>query len=276
MLEHEPVIRAGAFAAVLLSCAALEWLRPRRPSVTRASRWWTNLGLVVVDTVVVRLAFPFLAVGTALAAAQADVGLFNHLPWPAAWEIPLAILALDLAIYGQHRLMHALPTMWRLHRVHHSDLEFDVTTGVRFHPVEMVASMAIKMAVVTVLGPAALAVLIFEVLLNATSLFNHSNVRLPGRVDAWLRRFVVTPDVHRIHHSARAAETDSNFGFNFPWWDRLFGTYRAQPQDGHEAMRIGLDDFRSPEEQSLGRLLLQPGLPSRGMPAHVTTGGEPS
>lgn len=274
MLEHEPLIRVGAFAATLLLCAALEQLRPRRtPTVARAARWPANLGLVVVDTLVVRLAFPFLAVGTALAVEDAGFGLFNRIALPATVEIPLAVLALDLAIYGQHRLMHVLPTLWRLHRVHHSDLEFDVTTGVRFHPVEMVASMAIKMAFVSLLGPAAAAVVLFEVLLNATSLFNHSNVRVPAAVESWLRLLLVTPDVHRVHHSPRAVETDSNFGFNFPWWDRLFGTYRAQPQDGHERMRIGLEAFRSPNEQTLWRLLIQPGLPSPGVPAHVSVGG---
>lgn len=274
MLEHEPLIRVGAFAATLLLCAAFEHLRPRRAlAVPRASRWPANLGLVVLDTLVVRLVFPFLAVGTALAVEDAGFGLFNLIALPAVVEIPLAVLALDLAIYGQHRLMHALPTLWRLHRVHHSDLEFDVTTGVRFHPVEMVASMAIKMAVVTLLGPAALAVVVFEVLLNATSLFNHGNLRVPSSVDSWLRLLLVTPDVHRVHHSTRVVETDSNFGFNFPWWDRLFGTYRAQPQDGHEHMRIGLEAFRSPHEQTLWRLLIQPGLPSPGVPAHVPVGG---
>lgn len=274
MLEHEPLIRAAAFAATLAACAALEWLRPRRRSTApRWPRWRVNLGLVAIDTLAVRLAFPFLAVGTALAVEDAGFGLLNWLALPAAWEIVLAILLLDLAIYLQHRLMHALPTMWRLHRVHHSDLEFDLTTGVRFHPVEMAVSMAIKMAVVALLGPAAAAVVLFEVLLNATSLFNHSNLRVPAAVEPWLRLLLVTPDVHRVHHSPHPAETDSNFGFNFPWWDRLFGTYRAQPRDGHEGMRIGLDAFRSPAEQTLRELLIQPGRPARGAPIHAPQGG---
>jgi sterol desaturase/sphingolipid hydroxylase (fatty acid hydroxylase superfamily) len=265
MLEHEPLIRAGTFAATLLLCTVLEWLLPRRtPSARRAARWGANFGLVVVDTFVVRLSFPFLAVGTALAMESAGFGLLNWLTLPASLEIPIALLLLDLAIYWQHRLMHAVPAMWRLHRVHHSDVEFDVTTGLRFHPVEMVTSMMIKMAVVALLGAAAAPVVMFEVLLNATSLFNHSNLRVPPAVEPWLRLVLVTPDVHRVHHSSRDIEAGSNFGFNFPWWDRLFRTYRAQPQDGHEGMRIGLDTFRSSADQTLWALLVQPGRPLPG------------
>jgi sterol desaturase/sphingolipid hydroxylase (fatty acid hydroxylase superfamily) len=275
LLEHEPLVRAGSFAAVLLLCVALERLRPRRtPAAARAPRWRANLGLVLVDTLVVRLLFPFLAVGTALAVESTGFGLFNQFVWPPALELVAAVLLLDLAIYGQHRLMHALPTMWRLHRVHHSDLEFDVTTGVRFHPAEMVASMLIKIAIVALLGPAAAAVVVFEVLLNATALFNHSNVRVPAAVEPWLRLLLVTPDVHRVHHSTIAAETDSNFGFNFPWWDRLFGTYRAQPRDGHQDMRIGLDAFRTPSEQTLLGLLVQPVASPAGALPPALIGGE--
>ena len=191
-------------------------------------------------------------------------GLFNILPLPAWLAIPAAVLLLDLTIYGQHVAFHAVPLLWRLHRMHHADLEFDVTTGLRFHPGEILLSMAIKFAAVAVLGAPPLAVLIFEILLNATSLFNHGNVRLPLGLDRILRLIVVTPDMHRVHHSIDRRETDSNFGFNVPWWDRLFGTYRAQPALGHERMTIGIDKFRDPRELRLDRMLVA--APARRSP----------
>ena len=259
VLSVEPVIRLGAFASVLALMAAWEFIAPRRRQhVGRLWRWPNNLGVVVIDTVVVRLLFPTAAVGVALVAEARGWGVLNTLPLPPWLKVIFAVVLLDLAIYGQHVMFHAVPVLWRLHRMHHADLEFDVTTGVRFHPVEIVLSMLIKFVVVVLLGAPAVGVLLFEVLLNATSMFNHGNVRLPARVDQVLRWLVVTPEMHRIHHSVERRETDSNFGFNLPWWDRLFGTYRAQPEAGHESMTLGLPQFRDPAELRLDRMLLQP------------------
>jgi sterol desaturase/sphingolipid hydroxylase (fatty acid hydroxylase superfamily) len=212
----------------------------------------------VLDTVLVRLLFPTTAVGLALVAEAQGWGLFHALALPIWVSVPLAVLALDLAIYLQHVLFHAVPALWRLHRMHHADLEFDVTTGARFHPIEILLSMGIKLGVVAALGAPAVAVLAFEVLLNATSMFNHSNVRMPAWLDRVVRWIVVTPDMHRVHHSIAVRETNSNFGFNLPWWDRLFGTYRDQPAAGHEAMTLGIEQFRDPAEQRLDHMLTQP------------------
>src|SRR5215210_5342163 len=259
VLSVDPVIRLGTFASVLALMAAWEFIAPRRRQhVGRLWRWPNNLGVVVIDTVVVRLLFPTAAVGVALVAEARGWGVLNILPLPSWLAVILAVVLLDLTIYGQHVMFHAVPVLWRLHRMHHADLEFDVTTGVRFHPVEIVLSMLIKFAAVVLLGAPATAVLIFEVLLNATAMFSHSNVRLPKRIDRVLRWIVVTPDMHRVHHSTERRETDSNFGFNLPWWDRLFGTYRAQPEAGHEGMTLGIPQFRDPKELRLDRMLLQP------------------
>jgi sterol desaturase/sphingolipid hydroxylase (fatty acid hydroxylase superfamily) len=256
---HEPVLRLGVFLGVLSAMALWEAVAPRRPQrYRRRQRWPHNLLLVALDTLAVRLIFPLAAVGAALIATEHGWGLLNALTLPPWLALPVAVLALDFVIYLQHRLFHAVPWLWRLHRVHHADLEFDVTTGVRFHPLEILLSMGIKLAAVVALGAPALAVLIFEVLLNATSLFNHGNVRLPERLDRVLRLFLVTPDMHRVHHSIVRRETDSNFGFNLPWWDRLLGTYRAQPAAGHLGMTIGIEQFREARELRLDRLLLQP------------------
>jgi sterol desaturase/sphingolipid hydroxylase (fatty acid hydroxylase superfamily) len=263
MLDHifawEPVIRLSAFAGAFAIVAAAEALLPRRrPSLSRRQRWPSNLGVVVLDSLVLRLLFPTAAVGMALAAEANGWGLLQIAGAPLWLSVPLAVVLLDLAIYGQHVLFHAVPPLWRLHRMHHADLDFDVTTGLRFHPLEIVLSMLIKLAVIGALGAPALAVLIFEVLLNASSMFNHANLRLPDSVDRRLRLLFVTPDMHRVHHSSIPAETNSNFGFNLPWWDRLFGTYRAQPAAGHAGMTIGLIQFRDPQELRLHRMLLQP------------------
>jgi sterol desaturase/sphingolipid hydroxylase (fatty acid hydroxylase superfamily) len=255
----EPIIRLSCFAGVLVLMVVWELLAPRRPqSIKRLLRWPNNLALVVLDTFVVRLLFPLAGVGAAFLAQSKGWGFFNIVTAPAWLAIPGAVLLLDLAIYGQHVMFHAVPFLWRLHRMHHADLEFDVTTGLRFHPGEIVVSMLIKLAAVLVLGPAPVAVLTFEVLLNATSMFNHGNVRLPAWFDRLLRVIVVTPDMHRVHHSIDRRETDSNFGFNVPWWDRLFGTYRAQPTLGHDRMTLGIDRFRGPRELWLDRMLWQP------------------
>jgi sterol desaturase/sphingolipid hydroxylase (fatty acid hydroxylase superfamily) len=259
LLVNEPFVRLLAFAGIFAAMTAWEVLAPRREQkLARGMRWPSNIGVVVVDTILVRLVFPTTAVGLALLADAREWGLFHALGLRMWASVPLAVIALDLAIYLQHVLFHAVPALWRLHRMHHADQEIDVTTGARFHPIEILLSMGIKLGVVAALGAPAVAVLLFEVLLNATSMFNHSNVRMPVRFDRVLRWVVVTPDMHRVHHSIVARETNSNFGFNLPWWDRLFGTYRDQPAAGHEAMTIGIEQFRDPAEQRLDRMLTQP------------------
>jgi len=258
-LEHEPLIRLGAFAGVLVAMAVWELLAPRRPQrIGRARRWPGNLGVVVLDTIILRIIFPTAAVGMALIARAHGFGLFNAVELPRLVAIIASVILLDLTIYLQHVLFHAVPVLWRLHRMHHADLEFDVTTGVRFHPFEVLLSMVIKLVVVAALGAPALAVLVFEVLLNATSMFNHGNVRLPAALDRLMRWIIVTPEMHRVHHSIAPRETNSNFGFNLPWWDRWFGTYRAEPAAGHENMTIGIEQFRDPRELRLDRMLAQP------------------
>jgi sterol desaturase/sphingolipid hydroxylase (fatty acid hydroxylase superfamily) len=261
ILDNEPVIRLGFFAGVLILVAAWEAARPRRArSFSRWLRWPSNFAIVAFNTIVLRLFFPAAAAGMAWLAQERGWGLFNNLEVPAALAIVASVIVLDLLIYLQHVMFHAVPALWRLHRMHHADLDFDVTTGARFHPIEIVLSMLIKLAAVAVLGAPAVAVVIFEVLLNATAMFNHGNLRLPEGVDRFLRLVVVTPDMHRVHHSIVPAETNSNFGFNLPWWDRLLGTYRAQPAAGHEAMTIGIEQFRTPKDLRLDRLLVQPFL----------------
>jgi sterol desaturase/sphingolipid hydroxylase (fatty acid hydroxylase superfamily) len=259
VLTYEPYIRLAAFGGVFVVMAVWEFIVPRRKqAIGRGRRWPNNLGVVVVNTLLVRIIFPTTAVGLALLAEARGFGLFNVVALPIWVGLVASVVMLDLAIYLQHVLFHAVPALWRLHRMHHADLEFDVSTGLRFHPIEILLSMLIKFAVVAALGAPALAVLIFEVLLNATSMFNHGNVRIPSSIDRVLRWLVVTPDMHRVHHSILARETNSNFGFNLPWWDRLFGTYRAQPAAGHDAMTIGIEQFREPRELRLDRMLVQP------------------
>ena len=255
----EPLIRLAFFAGVLATLALWEAMAPRRAqTVGRVRRWPSNLGVVAVDTVVLRILFPTAAVGFAILAEERGWGLLNTLALPPWSEALIAVVVLDLVIYLQHVLFHSVPLLWRLHRMHHADLEFDVTTGVRFHPVEIVISMVIKIGVMAALGAPAVGVLAFEVILNATSMFSHSNVRLPPAFDRVLRWIVVTPDMHRVHHSIERRETDSNFGFNLPWWDRLFGTYRPEPEAGHTGMTLGIPQFRDPRELRLDRMLLQP------------------
>ena len=249
----ESSIRLGCFIGVLVVMAMGEWFFPRRKlTVRRPLRWLSNLALVALNTVAVRLLVPLTAVAAALLAQEQQWGVLNRLAWPEWLEIVLAVAVLDLAIYLQHVMFHAVPALWRLHMVHHADLDIDVTTGLRFHTVEIMLSMLIKIGVVFLLGPSALAVLIFEVLLNATSMFNHANVALPEALDRILRLVVVTPDMHRVHHSVERRETNSNFGFNLPWWDFLLGTYRPQPAAGHQEMTIGLKQFR--DERKADRL----------------------
>lgn len=259
LLEYEPKIRLAAFFGILAAMMLWELAAPRRRlEVPRVIRWSNNLALVVVDTAILRLAFPVLAVGLSGLAQARGWGLFNVLDLPLWVEVVAAFLILDLAIYLQHVLFHAVPGLWRLHRMHHADLDFDATTGLRFHPVEIVLSMAIKLAIVGAVGAPPVAVLVFEVILNATSLFNHGNVRLPPAVDRILRLVLVTPDMHRVHHSSDPRETNSNFGFSVPWWDWLLGTYVAQPSKGHEGMEIGIEQFRTERDLWLDRMLIQP------------------
>lgn len=258
-IDNEVWVRIGVFVAVLAAMLGWQAARPlRRASRPWVRRWFANLGLVAVDAVVVRLLFPVAAVGTALIAAENGWGLFNAVDVPAWLAIGISLIVLDAAIYLQHVAVHKIPVLWRLHRVHHTDVDFDATTALRFHPIEIALSMVYKMALVAALGAPAAAVILFEVILNGMALFNHGNVSLPTRLDAILRRLLVTPDMHRVHHSVHRDETDSNYGFNLSLWDRVFGTYRAQPRDGHLGMRIGNEAFRAPEETSLWRLILQP------------------
>jgi len=245
--SHETGIRLGSFLGVFACMALLELLAPRRAlTQPRANRWLGNIGLVVLNTSLLRVVFPAAAVGVAEYAQLSQWGWFNQVEVHPVVALVVSIIVLDMAIYLQHVMFHAVPLLWRLHRVHHADLDFDVTTGARFHPVEILLSMLIKFGVIVLLGPPLAAVVIFEVLLNAMAMFNHSNVRLPLGLDSVLRRIVVTPDMHRVHHSHLADETNSNFGFNLSVWDRLFGTYRAQPAAGHTDMVIGIDTFRDP------------------------------
>ena len=265
IMQNEPAIRLSFFAGVLLAVALWEVLAPRRKlSLSRLSRWPGNLGIVVLNTLVLRFAFPFAAVAMAWLSAERGWGLFNLVDVPFWLAVMLSVVLLDLTIYFQHVMVHAVPLFWRLHRLHHADLDYDVTTGARFHPLEIILSMSIKLSVVFLLGAPALAVLIFEVLLNATAMFNHGNIRLPKRLDRVLRWFVVTPDMHRVHHSITPRETNSNFGFNLPWWDRIFGTYRDQPKHGHEGMTIGIEQFRDKKYERLDWLLIQPFLGKTG------------
>lgn len=245
IIANETPIRLGFFFGIFAVMAGWELVAPQRAlTVSKGLRWLNNLGVVGLNTVLLRIVFPTAAVGVALFVAEQGWGVFNYYAVPYALVVLLCVLMMDFAIYLQHLMFHATPALWRLHRMHHADLDIDVTTGARFHPIEILLSMLIKFAVIVVLGAPALAVLIFEVLLNATSMFNHSNVRMPLAVDKVLRLFVVTPDMHRVHHSIEDDETNSNFGFNLPWWDRMLGTYRGQPRAGHQDMVIGIQTFR--------------------------------
>ena len=255
----ESAIRLGFFIGIFALVAVWEIAMPRRRlSQPRWLRWYGNFGIVILNTMIVRLLFPLAPVGLAVLVESRGWGILNLVALPLWLEIAVTLVVLDLVIYLQHAMFHFVPVLWRLHRMHHADLDVDVTTGSRFHPVEIILSVLLKMVAVIVIGPPAVAVVVFDVVLNGTSMFNHGNVRLPPGLDRVLRWFVVTPDMHRLHHSDLPAETNSNFGFNLPWWDRLFGTYRAQPGLGHEAMTLGLDIFRKPGELHLHRMLIQP------------------
>jgi len=266
VVTYEPGIRLVVFVTALILLAGGEALVPRRArSVVRPWRWPTNFTLVALNTLLTRALLPLTAVGMAVIVEQRGWGLLHAVgPIPAVLAVPVAVVLLDFAIYLQHVLFHAVPLLWRVHRVHHADIDVDVTTGSRFHPVEILVSMLIKFAAISALGPLPIAVLLFEMLLNVGSLFNHANLRLLPWLDRALRVVVVTPDMHRVHHSASGVETNTNFGFTFPWWDHLCGTYRAQPAAGHEAMTVGLTCFRDLKYLRLDRVLLQPFFDGNG------------
>jgi sterol desaturase/sphingolipid hydroxylase (fatty acid hydroxylase superfamily) len=242
-----------------------ELAAPRRVLTTsKSARWFANIGIVVINAVALRIIFPLAAVGIAVLAAERGWGLFNNVPIPYWLAVVLSVAFLDFVIYLQHVMFHAVPALWRLHMMHHADMDIDLTTGSRFHPIEILLSMLIKMAAVMVIGAPAVGVILFEILLNGTAMFNHGNVFLPLGLDRVLRLFVVTPDMHRVHHSVLPFETNSNFGFNVPWWDRLMGTYRPQPRQGHEGMTIGLNQFRDPSRLTLPRILIMPFVGTTG------------
>ena len=272
----ETQIRITCFVVIMASIALWELIAPRRRlSVSKPERWFTNLSIIFLDSLFVKLLFPLAAVGVAVAAQNNNWGLFALLKLPGWLSVLAGALLLDLIIYLQHVMVHAVPLLWRLHMVHHADLDYDVTTGLRFHPLEILLSMGIKMVVVAGLGIPVLAVLIFEITLNGTALFNHGNIYLPKKLDHYLRLLVVTPDMHRVHHSVIIRETNSNFGFNLPWWDRLFGTYRAQPVAGHEGMKIGITPYRTADQVSLFRLLILPFVGEAGRYSLKYTGKNP-
>ena len=245
VFENEVVIRLSSFLTIFALMAVWEMLSPRRAlSVSKSIRWLNNVALVVLNSIVLRLLFPAAAVGLAAFVSESQWGILNYYQVPHWPAILISVVVMDFFIYLQHIMVHAIPVLWRLHRVHHADLDFDVSTGLRFHPLEIILSMLIKFAIILVLGPPVLAVVIFEVILNGMAMFNHSNIKLPLGFERILRWVLVTPDMHRVHHSIDDEETNSNFGFNLSLWDRIFGTYCQQPEAGHEGMTIGIRDFR--------------------------------
>jgi len=259
IIDNEVLIRLFFFGGVFAFMAVWEMIAPRRSlSAPKSTRWFGNVTLTVLNSLLVRLVFPAASLGAALFSKEYGWGVFNLIRLPEALTGAIAIALFDLTIYAQHVFFHKVTLFWRLHRMHHTDLDIDVTTGARFHPIEIILSMGIKMGVTLILGPPVWSVLVFEVLLNATSMFNHSNVFMNRQIDAFLRTFLVTPDMHRVHHSVIIQETDSNFGFNLPWWDRLFGTYRAQPAAGHKSMAIGLSNYRDRKWLTLPWMLAVP------------------
>ncbi len=259
LFSNEGVWRLSIFLILFVVMAIWEVFLPRRKtSKLTLHRRINNLGMMLIYTLLIRLAVPLLPVGAALYASEHSLGLFNSINLSMLLVVPLVILILDFVIYLQHRLFHAIPWFWRLHRMHHTDVEFDVTTGIRFHPIEIILSLLIKIVLVLLLGAPAIAVLVFEILLSSAALFNHSNIQIPKRIDRVLRWFLVTPDMHRVHHSVIKAETDSNFGFSVPWWDRILGTYCPQPREGHREMAIGIETFRAEKDSRVDQMLIQP------------------
>ncbi|OQW40173.1 MAG: fatty acid hydroxylase [Proteobacteria bacterium SG_bin4] len=249
IIYNELIVKLTVFFGIFFLMAVWEQLAPCRALIiSKNLRWTNNLGLVLLNGVVLRLLFPAGGVGVAIFVQQQGWGLLNYYQISLFASIIISVVAMDFIIYLQHIMMHAVPVLWRVHRVHHADLDYDLTTGIRFHPIEIILSMLIKAAVILLLGPPVLAVVVFEVLLNAAAMFNHSNIQLPSGLDRVLRWVLVTPNMHRIHHSIKEDEANSNFGFNLPWWDRLFGTYRDQPRDDHQSMVIGISGYRNPRQ----------------------------
>jgi sterol desaturase/sphingolipid hydroxylase (fatty acid hydroxylase superfamily) len=258
-MTTETVLRLGVFFGIFLAMALWEVGAPmRRLAVSRLRRWGTNWAISILDAVMVRLLFGAAATGAALDALGGGWGVFNLLDWPGWAEFALAFLALDLAIWFQHLISHKIPVLWRLHRVHHADRDMDVTTAIRFHPVEIALSMGLKIGLIYALGASIVVVIVFEVVLNGAAMFNHGNVRMPGAVERALRWLIVTPDMHRVHHSVERAEHDANYGFNLSVWDRIFGTYVAQPAAGHGGMMIGLAQCQDDGPTRLGWSLAFP------------------
>lgn len=258
-MENEVFLRIASFVGILSLIAMWEIVAPRRPLTTRkGSRWLANLSMIAIATFIIRFTFPLLPVGLAILAREQGWGILNLISLPSWLAVTIALLALDLVIYLQHVMFHFLPVLWRLHRMHHSDLDLDASSGNRFHPMEIMISIGIKLGAVLIIGPSPFAVLLFEILLNAAAIFNHGNIRIPLGIDRWLRTVLVTPDMHRVHHSIIPRETNSNFGFSLSWWDFLCGTYRTQPSAGHLEMTIGLKEYRNPDRLTLPRLLVQP------------------
>ncbi|MEN8258820.1 MAG: sterol desaturase family protein [Thermodesulfobacteriota bacterium] len=275
-MNYEVSVRLTFFFGIFAIMAIWEVLTPRRVLTTsKTVRWLSNMGIVLLNSVALRALFPLMAINVAMMARESGWGLLNAYNLPYWLAIVVGVLLLDLVMYLQHVMFHAVPGLWRLHMMHHADLDFDVTTGLRFHPIEIILSMGLKMAAVMVIGPPALAVLIFEVLLNGTAMFNHGNIVLPVNIDRLLRLLVVTPDMHRVHHSVIIREANSNFGFNFPWWDRLLGTYRSQPAAGHKDMVIGLSQFRDAKRLTLPWMLALPFIGNPGEYAVNRRGKEP-
>jgi len=258
-MENEALIRSASFFGIFVIMAAWEVISPRRILTTsKPKRWVANIGIVFLNTFLVRVVLNLAPMGTAIFASEQGWGILNLVEGSPWILVPAAIITLDFVIYLQHVMFHAIPVLWRLHMVHHTDLDFDVTTGARFHPIEIFLSTFIKMGTILLIGATPAAVLAFEVLLNGTSMFNHSNVRIPEPIDRFLRWFMVTPDMHRVHHSILKEETNSNFGFNLPWWDRLMDTYTPFPREGHTGMTIGLSQYRNPDPLSLPGILILP------------------
>ena len=259
MIDSELAIRLLFFFGIFTAMALWEVKSPKRPlSLSRKLRWSNNLGLIIVNSVLLRIFFPTAAVGFALQAEIKQWGFFNLIPTQSWVAVLASIVLLDLAIYWQHRLFHRIPVLWQFHKVHHADLDYDVTTATRFHPIEILLSMGIKMLAITLIGAPAIAVMLFEIILNGCAMFNHGNVRIPPAIDKIVRTLLVTPDMHRVHHSVIQKEHNSNYGFNLSLWDRLFNSYVAQPSKGHLNMTIGLNDFRTLKNQYITELLKMP------------------
>lgn len=285
IVSNEATIRMTFFVGIFVVVALVELGVPRRPLTTsKTGRWFANIGIVIINTVVLRLLVPAGALGISVWVGRQGWGVFNYVDWPFWVEVILSVILLDFVIYLQHLMFHAVPLLWRLHMMHHADLDYDLTTGTRFHPIEIIISMGIKAVAISVLGAPPVGVIIFEILLNGTAMFNHGNFYIPLGVERILRLLVVTPDMHRVHHSVLPSETNSNFGFNLPWWDRLMGTYRAQPTKGHDGMTIGLNQFRDPARLTLPRIIALPfigkggsyAIDRRGMPRAQTRDGTPT